>query len=93
LEFRYLAIEGPIGLGKTALAERLGARLDATVVLDETENPFLSDFYGGRAGSAFQAQLFFTLTSSPADGAEAETSSARRPSATTCSTATRSTRS
>ena len=62
MDFRYLAIEGPIGLGKTALAERLGARLDATVVLDEAENPFLSDFYGGRAGSAFQAQLFFTLS-------------------------------
>ena len=62
MDFRYLAIEGPIGLGKTALAERLGARLDATVVLDEAENPFLTDFYGGRAGSAFQAQLFFTLS-------------------------------
>ncbi len=61
MEFRYLAIEGPIGLGKTTLAERLGARLDAGVVLDETENPFLPDFYAGRAGAAFQAQLFFTL--------------------------------
>src|SRR6185295_3937565 len=61
LEFRYLAIEGPIGLGKTALAERLGARLDATVVLDERENPFLENFYAGRNGAAFQAQLFFTL--------------------------------
>jgi deoxyadenosine/deoxycytidine kinase len=57
-----LAIEGPLGLGKSALAERLGARLDATVVLDEAENPFLADFYGGRPGSAFQAQLFFTLS-------------------------------
>jgi deoxyadenosine/deoxycytidine kinase len=62
LDFRYLAIEGPPGLGKTALAERLGARLDATVVLDDTDNPFLSDFYAGRPGSAFQAQLFFTLS-------------------------------
>ena len=61
VDFRYLAIEGPIGLGKTALAERLGARLDATVVLDERENPFLADFYAGRDGAAFQAQLFFTL--------------------------------
>ena len=61
LDFRYLAIEGPVGLGKTVLAERLGARLDATVVLDESENPFLADFYAGRSGSAFQAQLFFTL--------------------------------
>jgi deoxyadenosine/deoxycytidine kinase len=61
LEFRYLAIEGPVGLGKTVLAERLAARLDAAIVLDERENPFLSDFYGGRAGAGFQAQLFFTL--------------------------------
>jgi deoxyadenosine/deoxycytidine kinase len=61
LEFRYLAIEGPIGVGKSVLAERLGARLDATVVLDEVENPFLADFYLGRPGAAFQAQLFYTL--------------------------------
>ncbi len=61
LDFRYLAIEGPIGLGKTALAERLGARLDATVVLDEHENPFLESFYAGRNGAAFQTQLFYTL--------------------------------
>ena len=61
MDFRYLAIEGPIGLGKTTLAQRLGARLDANIVLDERQNPFLSDFYAGRAGAAFQAQLFFTL--------------------------------
>ncbi|MEI6246382.1 MAG: deoxynucleoside kinase, partial [Acidobacteriota bacterium] len=61
MDFRYLAIEGPIGLGKTALAERLGARLDATVVLDESENPFLEAFYEGQPGAAFQSQLFFTL--------------------------------
>jgi len=61
VDFRYLAIEGPIGLGKTALAERLGARLDATVVLDESENPFLEAFYEGQPGAAFQSQLFFTL--------------------------------
>jgi deoxyadenosine/deoxycytidine kinase len=61
LEFRFLAIEGPIGLGKSALAERLGARLDANVVHDERDNPFLADFYAGRAGAAFQAQLFYTL--------------------------------
>jgi deoxyguanosine kinase len=61
VDFRYLAIEGPIGLGKTALAERLGARLDATVVLDDAENPFLEAFYEGRPGAAFQSQLFFTL--------------------------------
>ena len=61
-DFRYLAIEGPAGVGKSLLADRLGARLDATVVLDETENPFLGDFYTERPGAGFQAQLFFTLS-------------------------------
>ena len=61
LQFRYMAIEGPIGAGKTALAERLGTRLEATVVLEEGENPFLADFYGDRPGAALQAQLFYLL--------------------------------
>ena len=60
--FRYIAIEGPIGAGKTALAARLGARLDASVVREETENPFLADFYADRPGAALQAQLFYLLT-------------------------------
>jgi deoxyguanosine kinase len=62
LDFRYIAIEGPLGLGKSVVADRLGARLDATIVLDETENPFLADMYAGRPGAAFQTQLFFTLS-------------------------------
>ena len=61
MNFRYIAIEGPIAVGKSALADRLGARFDATVVLDETENPFLADFYADRQGAGFQAQLFYTL--------------------------------
>ena len=61
LRFRYIVIEGPIGAGKTALAERLGTRLDATVVLEEGENPFLADFYADQPGAALQAQLFYLL--------------------------------
>lgn len=61
LDFRYIAIEGPIGVGKTALAKHLGVRLNAATLLDETENPFVADFYGGRPGAAFQAQLFSVL--------------------------------
>jgi deoxyadenosine/deoxycytidine kinase len=61
LQFRHIAIEGPIGAGKTALAELLGTRLDATVVLEETDNPFLADFYADKPGSALQAQLFYLL--------------------------------
>ena len=61
MDYRYLAIEGPVGAGKTALAERLALRLDATAILEDAENPFLADFYQDRPGSAFQAQLFFLL--------------------------------
>ena len=62
MQFRHIAIEGPIGAGKTTLAERLGTRLDATVVLEDTDNPFLADFYADRPGAALQAQLFYLLT-------------------------------
>src|SRR5688572_2957653 len=61
MSFQYIAIEGPIGAGKTALAKRLAARLDAATVLEERENPFLADFYVGRPGSALQTQLFYLL--------------------------------
>ena len=61
MQFRHIAVEGPISAGKTALAERLATRLDATLVLEDTENPFLADFYADRPGSALQAQLFYLL--------------------------------
>jgi deoxyguanosine kinase len=61
MPFQYIAVEGPIGVGKSSLAERLATRLDATAVLEETDNPFLADFYAGRAGAALQAQLFYLL--------------------------------
>jgi deoxyadenosine/deoxycytidine kinase len=61
VHFRYIAVDGPIGAGKTTLAERLGTRLDATLVLEESDNPFLADFYADRPGAALQAQLFYLL--------------------------------
>jgi deoxyadenosine/deoxycytidine kinase len=61
VEFRHLAIEGPAGVGKSTLADRLGTRLEGTIVFDDTDNPFLADSYAGRQGAAFQAQLFYTL--------------------------------
>lgn len=59
--FRYIAIEGPIGVGKTRLAERLAGRIEASTVLEDGDNPFLADFYNERPGAALQAQLFFLL--------------------------------
>jgi len=59
--FHYLAVEGPIGVGKTRLAERLAARFEATTILEDTENPFLPDFYADRPGAALQAQLYYLL--------------------------------
>src|SRR5687768_17110874 len=61
MSFRSIAIDGPIGVGKTALAERLAVRLDGTTILEERENPFLADFYRARPGAALQAQLFYLL--------------------------------
>ena len=61
MAFRYIAIEGPIGAGKTRLAQRLASRIEGTTVLEESEIPFLGDFYNDRPGSALQAQLFFLL--------------------------------
>src|SRR5262245_26257602 len=61
MSFQHIAIEGPIGAGKSSLAERLAARLDAVAVMEDRENPFLADFYAGRPGAALQAQLFYLL--------------------------------
>jgi deoxyadenosine/deoxycytidine kinase len=60
---RYIAVEGPIGVGKTVLAEALASQLDARLVLEQAdENPFLAGFYADRKKYAFQAQLFFLLS-------------------------------
>ena len=58
----YIAIEGPIGVGKTSLANLMSKRLGARLVLEEfEENPFLPDFYVDPERYGFQTQLFFLL--------------------------------
>jgi deoxyguanosine kinase len=58
--FRHIAIEGPIGAGKTTLAQRLAAGIGAELMLEQpAENPFLDRFYDDMKGYAFQTQLFF----------------------------------
>ena len=63
MAFHYIAIEGPIGAGKTTVVDKLAERLDANKVLEDgTTNPFLRAFYDGKPGVAFQAELFFLLS-------------------------------
>ncbi len=60
---RYIAIEGPIGAGKTTLAKILEERFGARLVTESVdENPFLASFYEDRRKYAFQTQLFFLLS-------------------------------
>ena len=72
VQFRYIAVEGPIGAGKTTLSERLSTRLDATLVLEETENPYLRRLLrrSPRRGAAGAAVLP-AQSSSPADHPQA----------------------
>jgi deoxyguanosine kinase len=62
MAFHYIAVEGPIGVGKTTVVERIAERLEANVVLEDwATNPFLRPFYDGAPGAAFQTELFFLL--------------------------------
>ena len=62
MAYHYIAIEGPIGVGKTTVVERLAERLEANTVLEDwATNPFLQPFYDGKDGAAFQTELFFLL--------------------------------
>jgi len=58
----YIAIEGPIGVGKTSLAQSFQRDLGAEVVLDVFDNPFLVDFYRDRPAAAFKTQMYFLAT-------------------------------
>ena len=57
---RYIVVEGPIGVGKTSLAERLAKSFDGELILEHPkENPFLERFYRSDRSAALPAQLFF----------------------------------
>ncbi len=57
---RFIVVEGPIGVGKTSLVQRLATHLRAELLLEKAEeNPFLQSFYENQRQSAFPAQLFF----------------------------------
>lgn len=59
----YIAIEGPIGVGKTTLARLIQKEFEAELLLEVfEENPFLSRFYADREKYAFQTQIFFLLS-------------------------------
>ncbi len=58
---RYIAIEGPIRVGKSTLARILADRLNAQRVTEPEENPFLRSFYEGERGAGFQAQFAFLI--------------------------------
>jgi deoxyguanosine kinase len=63
LRHRYIAVEGPIGVGKTSLVKALSKRFNARSVFEVVEeNPFLASFYQDRSKYAFQTQLFFLLS-------------------------------
>jgi deoxyadenosine/deoxycytidine kinase len=60
---RYIAIEGPIGVGKSSLAKSLANAFGARIIKEEGEvNPFLDRFYEDPRKYAFQTQLFFLLS-------------------------------
>ena len=58
---QFIAIEGPIRVGKTSLADFLARRLGAVRVRDFEDNPFLDSFYEDQPGAAFKVQMHFML--------------------------------
>jgi deoxyadenosine/deoxycytidine kinase len=62
LPINFLAVDGPIGVGKTTLVEKLARRYEGVKILEDVNNPFLPDFYQDRPGAAFQTELYFLLS-------------------------------
>jgi len=57
----YIAVEGPIRVGKSTLANIIADRLNAQRVIEPEDNPFLRAFYQGERGAGFQAQFAFLV--------------------------------
>jgi deoxyguanosine kinase len=58
---RFIAVEGPIRVGKSTLARIIAERLHAQLVTEPADNPFLHAFYDNEPGAAFQAQFAFLI--------------------------------
>ena len=59
-KYRYIVVEGPIGVGKTSLAQRLADQAEAQPLLEKPQdNPFLANFYQDPVRYALPTQLFF----------------------------------
>jgi deoxyguanosine kinase len=58
---RYIAVEGPIRVGKSTLTSILAERLNAQQVMEPDHNAFLEAFYDGEPGAAFQTQFAFLI--------------------------------
>ena len=59
-KYRYIVVEGPIGVGKTSLARRIAAETGAQALLEQPEeNPFLERFYRDSTRYALPTQMFF----------------------------------
>jgi deoxyadenosine/deoxycytidine kinase len=59
---RYIAVEGPIRVGKSTLAQIIAAQMNAQRVIEPEDNKFLTSFYEGDAGAAFQTQFSFLIS-------------------------------
>ena len=62
LPVNYIAVDGPIGVGKTTLVNLLADRFDGVKILEDVSNPFLASFYDDHPGAAFQTELYFLLS-------------------------------
>src|SRR5215470_8244573 len=59
---RYIAIEGPIRVGKSTLARIVAQQMNAQIIVEREDNKFLKAFYDGEANAGFQAQFAFLMS-------------------------------